>query len=112
MANKKLRILCLYGYSNSAESFRHMAGQFFELCNPHAEFFIPEAPFLSKELRPKFLKEMNMNDPLRSWFDLKDWVYDETLLPPKLLYRLEHTIDHLINYMNANGPFDGFLTFS
>jgi|LauGreDrversion4_2_1035121.scaffolds.fasta_scaffold282331_2 hypothetical protein len=53
-----------------------------------------------------------MSLPLKSWFELGDWVFDETQLPPKDLCGFEKTIEYLLEYMNANGPFDGFLTFS
>ena len=109
---KKLRFLCLHGYSNSTELFNYMAGPFMKKYEDFAEFYVPEGLNPSNEPVPKIIKEMNMKLPLRSWFDLRGWVFDETLLPPALFYGFANTIDFLLNYMNENGPFDGFLTFS
>ncbi len=53
-----------------------------------------------------------MSLPLKSWFRLDDWVFDNTTIAPKDLFGFEETIDYLLDYMNTHGPFDGFLTFS
>ncbi len=96
---KKLRILCLHGYSNSTELFNYMAGGFMEKYKDFAEFYVPEGPYPTNEPVPKVVKDLNMKLPLRSWFDVREWVFDETLLPPGQMYGLENTIEYLLNYM-------------
>jgi hypothetical protein len=85
-SNKKLRILCLHGYSNSTDLFNYMAKQFFELYKDKADFYVPEGLFPSKEPVPRTVIELKMSLPLKSWFRLDDWVFDDTKLPPKDLF--------------------------
>ena len=85
-SNKKLRILCLHGYSNSADLFNYMAKQFFELYKDKADFYVPEGLFPSKEPVPRTVIEQKMSLPLKSWFELNGWVCNDTEFAPKNLY--------------------------
>ena len=86
---KKLRILCLHGYSNSTDLFNYMAKQFMELYKDVADFYVPEGLYPSNEPVPKTVIDLKMSLPLKSWFNFGQWVFDETMLPPKLLRGLE-----------------------
>ncbi len=83
----------MHGYSGSTDIFNYMAKQFMELYKDVAEFYVPEGLYPSNEPVPKVVIDLKMSLPLKSWFQLNDWVSDESKLLPKDLMGFEETIE-------------------
>ena len=72
-SQKKLKILCLHGFNNNAESFDYMTRGFRDTFKDYAEFHIIEGPFIiDQDVVPpeEQLVLKGFNPPFRSWMNI------------------------------------------
>ena len=71
MENKKLKILCLHGYNNNAETMKYMAEGVTAMMKDIAEFHYLDAPFeVNAETEPgePGLLKRGFKGPFKKWF--------------------------------------------
>lgn len=72
MENKRLKILCLHGYNNNAETMKYMADGVTAMMKDIADFHFLDAPFdidpVTQAGEPGLLK-LGFKGPFKRWFN-------------------------------------------
>ena len=71
MENRKLKILCLHGYNNNAETMKYMAEGITGMMKDIAEFHFLDAPFeVDSQTVPgePGLLKLGFKGPFKKWF--------------------------------------------
>ncbi|XP_003748281.1 esterase OVCA2-like [Galendromus occidentalis] len=98
---RKLKILCLHGYRQDAESFRSKLGSLRKSTKSLAEYVFVTAPLL-----------VNDNERERGWwFSRSDRSFDAQE-QSDVSIGLESALELVSNTVEKEGPFDGILGFS
>ena len=127
---KKLKILCLHGYNNNAETMNFMAAGVTYMMKDIAEFYYLDGPYqvdpLTNPGEPGLLKR-GFKGPFNKWFNqpqitpqirklMDDYAankppYDD--FSEYVAYGgIEKSSNEIVNLSKKHGPFDGVLSFS
>lgn len=120
---RKLRILCLHGYNNTAEIMMYQMQNFINTMGELCEFTFLEGLHNCDEAEPiKYFVDKGISPPYKKWMTLKYIPYrtaedgSQELNISKTQANFHSVIDHvyyIVDYMNRQEePFDGLAGFS
>ncbi|XP_017845239.1 esterase GA18864 [Drosophila busckii] len=105
---EKVRVLCLHGYRQDADSFKNKLGSFRKFAGKYAEFVFISAPHIAAPLEPN-------DKPIeqqRSWWANKDDGTFKGTNKSGPAYGFQESMRAVEEAWKTQGPFQGLLGFS
>lgn len=124
--HKKLRILCLHGFTQNGKVFRDRTGSLRKALRSRAEFVFATAPHTA-DLHDTTQMDSKVLDDPRAWWtsgENKNSALEQDATSSRILSEFvrpseshralgfENSLDYLRSLLAAEGPFDGILGFS
>lgn len=104
----KVRVLCLHGYRQNAESFKSKLGSFRKHVNKYAEFIFIDAPHKAKPMEEG---GETQSDQLSWWFNKDDRSFKGTNKNGPA-FGFQKSLKLVEDTWKSQGPFQGLLGFS
>lgn len=106
---KPLRVLCLHGYRQDANTFKTKSGGFRKLLKNQLEFVYIDAPHFV----PEGFQNTGGDSSNRGWwFSRTDPDAFYSLQKTNICKGFDESVDTIISFCQVNGPFDGLIGFS
>lgn len=104
----KVRVLCLHGYRQNADSFKSKLGSFRKHVNKYAEFIFIDAPHMAKPMEEGAERQ---KDQLSWWFNKDDGSFKGTNKNGPA-FGFQESLKLVEETWKSQGPFQGLLGFS
>ncbi|XP_032295150.1 esterase GA18864 isoform X1 [Drosophila virilis] len=104
----KVRVLCLHGYRQDADSFKNKLGSFRKFAGKYAEFVFISAPHVAAPLEPS----AEPVEQQRSWWANKDDGTFKGTNKSGPAYGFQESLRVVEEAWKSQGPFQGLLGFS
>lgn len=106
---QKLRVLCLHGYRQNADTFKSKLGSFRKLLNKYVEFVFLSAPH-NVPIDPS-INDIQLGEQKSWWFNHDNGTFKGTNKNGPA-FGFEESIKLIENAWTEQGPFNGILGFS